>query len=67
MVQLTRADGGWLNIYANIEGMERKAIASWTRYEGGQSMIFKVCLPPGIIVTIESESEVTQAKTQTEE
>lgn len=64
VVQLERTAGGWLNVYANMAGMERKAIASWTHYEGGRNMIFKVCVPAGLTVTLESESEVTAAKRQ---
>lgn len=63
VVQLKRKGGGWLNVYANIEGMERKAIASWTSYEGGKDVLFKACVPAGMTVTVESGSEVTAAKT----
>ena len=63
VVQLKRKGGGWLNVYANIEGMEKKAIASWTSYEGGQYVLFKACVPAGMTVTVESGSEVTAAKT----
>lgn len=64
VVQVERAEGGWLNVYANIDGMERKAIASWSPHDGDGNMIFKVCVPAGLTVTLESESEVTAAKRQ---
>ena len=62
VVQLERASSGWLNVYANMEGMEKMAIASWTDGQGGQYMLFKACVPEGMTVTIESGSEVTAAK-----
>lgn len=63
VVQLKRKGGGWLNVYANIDGMERTTIASWTSYEGGSDVLFKACVPAGMTVTVESGSEVTAAKT----
>lgn len=63
VVQLERASSGWLNVYANMEGMEKMAIASWTDTVGGRQVLVKVCVPEGMTVTIESGSEVTAAKT----
>lgn len=64
VVQLVRKDSGWLNIYANIDGMEKKVIGSWSPHGGDKNMIFKVSVPSGLTVTVESESEVTEAKRQ---
>ena len=63
VVQLERKDGGWLNVYANVVGMAKKAIASLTDGQGGRQVLLKVCVPEGMTVTIESGSEVTAAKT----
>lgn len=63
VVQLERKGGGCLDVYANIEGMEKKSIASWTSFDVGQYVLFKACVPAGMTVTVESGSEVTAAKT----
>lgn len=67
IVQMMRTGAGYINVFANIEGMYAKSIASWSQYDGNANMLFRLCLPKGLIVTIESGSEVSTAKVLYEE
>ena len=64
VVQLSRSGGGWLNVYAGIEGMEMPCVASWGHYEAGAEFIFMAALPAGLSVAIASETAVVAAKAQ---
>ena len=69
VVQLERVSNGKLAVFANIEGMTPKSLSmpSVNEYNAGQIVLFKVCVPAGMTVTIESTSEVTTGKTLTED
>lgn len=61
VVQLSRKRGGKVVVYCNIEGMPATPVHTWSDYEFGQYVIFNVAVPEGVVVTIESASEVTAA------
>lgn len=61
-VQMQRRDAGAVNIYANLDGMEKKYIGGYGHYNGGNNVIFSINVPVGVTVTIESFSEVVSAK-----
>lgn len=61
-IQMERSDSGFINVYANLDGMQKKYIGGYGNYYGGKNEIFTVDVPSGITVTIESSSEVVSAK-----
>lgn len=59
VLQLKRKDSsGRVIVYACIDGMEKIPIGVLT------GNMFMVCVPAGLAVTVESETEVTLAKAQ---
>lgn len=66
IVQIERKAQGLCSVRANIEGMAPVPITSFQNaYEN--NVIFNLDIPAGIEVTIESATEVTNAKMFTEE
>lgn len=61
-IQMKRKNVGFINIYANLDGMEKKYIGGYGDYNGGANVIFTVDVSPGVTVTIESAAEVLSAK-----
>ena len=62
VVQMMRTASGGVSVTANLEGMSPKTIYGDTKYDAGQNYILEVDVPPGVVVRIESGSEVTAAK-----
>lgn len=65
VVQLDRVQGGIVRVYAHVEGMTPSPI--FGDYNAGKNFLIKVCVPSGMTVTIESETEVTTGKALTED
>ena len=65
VVQLARAAGGPIRVYAYIDGMT--PISVWGDYRSSQHTILKICVPAGVKVNISSDAEVTDAKLLTAE
>lgn len=66
IVQIERKSQGLCSVYANIEGMSAVPIASFQN-PYVSNVIFSLEVPAGIEVTIESATEVTNAKMFIEE
>lgn len=64
VVQLARVKGGKVDIYAYMEGMTPYPIF---RSYSGQDFICRVCVPAGMKVDVESETQVTSGKMLAEE
>lgn len=62
VIQMKRAGNGYLNVYANLDGMDKKYIGGLNDYNGADNLIFTVDVPSGVTVTIESPVEVESAK-----
>ena len=56
-----------MNIYANLDGMERSYIGGYGHYNEGSNSLFRVDVPVGLTVTIESLIEVLSAKLLSDE
>lgn len=63
-VQLQRAGTGLVTIYANIPGMDPSSV--FADYQAKENFLLKVCVPQGMVVTVESQSEVITCKIWTE-
>ena len=61
VIQVERAGNGYINVYANLDGMSKTYIGG-TVYSGNSNLIFSVDVPAGVTVTIESLTEVVSAK-----
>lgn len=61
-IQIKRQQVGFINIYANIDGMDKIYIGGYGDYNGGANVIFTVGVSPGVTVNIESAAEVLSAK-----
>ena len=61
-IQIKRQQVGFINIYANIDGMDKRYIGGYGDYIGGANVIFSVDVAPGVTVNIESAAEVLSAK-----
>jgi hypothetical protein len=61
-IQMERSGSGYINVYANLDGMDKKFIGGYGSYNGGSNEVFTVDVPSGITVTIESLQEVVSAK-----
>lgn len=61
-IQLEREDSKIINVYANLNGMNRTLIGVYGNYSSSQNLILVVDVPAGVEVTIESFVEVKQAK-----
>ena len=59
---MERSGNGYINVYANLDGMDKKFIGGYGNYNGGKNEVFTVDVPSGITVTIESSQEVVSAK-----
>lgn len=62
VIQVERAGNGYINVYANLDGMSKTYIGGYGLYNGGSNLIFSVDVPAGVTVTIESLTEVVSAK-----
>lgn len=61
-IQVKRQEAGSLNIYANIDGMDAIYIGGYGPYNGSANLIFNVDVPAGVNVSVESFTEVLEAK-----
>lgn len=66
-IQVKRVKFGSMNIYANLDGMERSYIGGYGHYNEGSNSLFRVDVPAGLTVTIESLIEVLSAKLLSDE
>lgn len=66
-IQIKRVKYGSMNIYANIDGMERSLQRGDGYYNEGSNSLFRVDVPAGLTVTIESLIEVLSAKLLSDE
>lgn len=61
-IQVKRQEAGSLNIYANIDGMDAIYVGGYGLYNGSANLIFNVDVPAGVNVSVESFTEVLEAK-----
>lgn len=61
-IQVKRQEAGSLNIYANIDGMDAIYVGGYGPYNGSANLIFNVDVPAGVNVSVESFTEVLEAK-----
>lgn len=66
-IQIKRVKYGSMNIYANLDGMERSLQRGSGHYNEGSNSLFMVDVPAGLTVTIESLIEVLSAKILSDE
>lgn len=59
VVQVAREDKAYFTVYGNLDGMEKVPMLD-VRFE--KDLIFKLDVPEGVTVTLESGSRVTEAK-----
>lgn len=65
VMQLARKAGGWLGVYAYIDGMEPVPI--YAEAMAGQFVLLNVLVPSGMKVDVHSRSEVATGKLLTGE
>ena len=61
-IQVKRKEAGALKIYANIDGMDAIYVGGYGPYNGSANLIFNVDVPAGVNVSVESFTEVLEAK-----
>lgn len=61
-IQVKRQEAGPLNIYANIDGMDAIYVGGYGPYNSSANLIFNVDVPAGVNVSVESFTEVLEAK-----
>lgn len=57
---------GYLQVYANIDGMDPILLASWNRFSSSENLMFQVDIMAGVTITLISEYEVESANVLTE-